>query len=106
MAEARLPALYDDTVIVDEPRVHTQIYDSTLKSPAIPLWDRFAITLGFLSGAPTDAIAFSIAAGCRWAIGLASDAAKNSSGHSIIWLSPMDVPYRRQIAAWWIGGPQ
>lgn len=98
----RLPALYDDTVIVDEPRVHTQIYDSTMRSPAIPLWIRFAITAGFLYGAPTDAIAVSLAAGCRWKIGSAAE----STGHSVIWLLPMDVPYEAQIAAWWIGGPQ
>lgn len=106
----RLSNLYedaDDTDVVDEPRIFTQVgYGPPPKSPATALLEYFPITIGFLNGAPTDVIAFSIAAGCRWAIGPASDAANNSAGHSIIWLSPLDAPYKRQIAAWWIGGPK
>lgn len=99
-----LPTLYDMTVLDDEPHIPTQIYDQPLKQPAESLWSRYRITAACLlnAGIPVDLIAISIAAGCRWEIGPAVLA----ESHTVIWLLDLSIPYERQIAAWWVGGPR
>lgn len=62
---------------------------------------RFPIAAGCLLGAPTDVIAESISRGCKWTVGPAVLA----SGHTVIWLLGLEVPYRDQLAAWWVAGP-
>jgi len=86
----------DDEVAV--PRELTRSYDRPVRPPATPQidWRRHPITAGFCAGTLVDDLADSIARGDTWRVGLARDA----SGARVIWLSQIDVPYDRQIAAW------
>lgn len=88
-----------DCVVEDDPYgapVVTRTYDHTLRAPALPVYERWPLLFGFLAGAPTDVIADGLARGECWMIGPAPMAA----GKSAIWLRPLDVAYRDQIAAW------
>lgn len=80
------------------PREPTRSYDRLVRPPATPQidWRRHPITAGFCAGTLVDDIADSIARGDAWRVGPARDA----SGTRVIWLSQIDVPYNRQIAAW------
>ena len=82
---------------------NTMTMPPLLRPPSMPVISarRFPITLGFLNGAPTDDIAGGISIGERWLTGPAPYA-----GPSAIWLSPLDLPYRDQIAAWRANIPQ
>lgn len=91
----------DPTVVVEIPREPTRVYDLTLRQPALPVADRFPIMTGFEVGAHVDLIADSIASGGSWRVGRAREAVAD---RAVIWLSPLDVPYDRQLAAWWVGG--
>lgn len=103
-----LPKLYvdNDQVLGDLEDLfghNTMTMPPLLKPPSMPVINarRFPITIGFLNGAPTDDIAGGIAIGERWMTGPAPYA-----GPSAIWLSPLDLPYRDQVAAWRAKGPQ
>lgn len=82
--------------------VQTRIYDHTLRTPAASLGERWPITRALELGARVAVISASIAAGGLWIVGPATQA----DDSTMIWLSPLDVPYERSIAAWWVGGPR
>jgi len=86
---------------VRDPADITQLYDLTLRQPALPLAERWPIVAGLDAGAPVDMIAGSLAAGWEWRTGPAA----NARGPAVVWLSPIDVPYEHQLAAWCVGGP-
>jgi hypothetical protein len=109
----------DETQIVDDPgeitriydhrdeatvpvrREVTRVYDQGLRAPAVSVGARFPIMRAFELGAVTDIIAASLAAGGRWRIGPAHEA----ESHTAIWLLDLNVPFGKQLAAWWVGGP-
>jgi hypothetical protein len=94
---SRLPVLYDyEDDPVQAPRVNTRIYDHTLRTPALPIYERWPVLIGWHNGAPVDQIADGLARGEHWVVGPAPMAV----GKSAIWLRSLDVPYRDQIAAW------
>lgn len=88
-------ALLDDDGVSREP---TRSYECLVRPPATPQvdWRKHPITAGFCAGTLVDDIVDSIARGDEWRVGPARDA----SGTRVIWLSRIDVPYDRQIAAW------
>jgi hypothetical protein len=77
-------------------REGTRDLDMTLRQPAE---SHYFVRAGFESGAPTDVIADSIAAGEEWVVGPAY-LAGNTWTFAIISLSDPDVPFERRIAAW------
>jgi hypothetical protein len=116
-----IPVLYDDDKIVIDPddpepndpdtavlsrtmlgipmqigREGTRDMDMTLRHPAE---SHYFVRAGFESGAPTDVIADSIAAGEEWVVGPMCLAGDNWT-FAIICLSDPDVPFERRIAAW------
>ena len=99
---ARLPKLYDDDndrIVVDldgAPLRPTRQLDLTLRTPAPKLIERWPLTTGFLEGAPVGPIADGIARGERWMVGPAPFAPLGD----VVWLRPLDLPYRDQLAAW------
>lgn len=88
-----------DVVVIDPRTDLTCIYDLTLRQPAAPIAERWPLLGGFEVGARVGVIAISLARGERWTVGPATEA----SGPAVIWLSPLDVPYDQQMAAWWVG---
>lgn len=107
-----LPLMYQyepDVEIVDDPfhpgnpRVVTRVMGDVVRPPAPPLFplDRFPVVNGLYNGARVDLIADSIANGERWIVGPAA-----YSGPSAIWLTPIELPYRDQVAAWRARGPR
>lgn len=91
----------DEAMTIQVPREVTRVYDQGLRAPAVSIGSRFPVMRAFELGALTDVIAASLAAGGRWKVGPASEA----EGHTAIWLLDLDVPFGKQLAAWWIGGP-
>ena len=86
----------EDTLVDDERHEVTLVYGLTAsRRPAVPEQYRWMITVGCLNGAPTDIIAFSIAAGERWMIGPA-----RSAPRAAVWLCNVNTPISAQIAAW------
>lgn len=114
MTVIRLPRLHDppDKIIVDpgpddnDGGGGTILQFVLLRPPAMPEINKhkFPVTIGFLDGAPTDQIAHSLAIGEVWLIGPAPYAPCGPGGDAI-WLSPIDLPYRDQVAAWRPRGP-
>ncbi len=88
-----------DVVVREASDDITRLYDLTLRQPALPLAERWPMVAAFDSGVATDLVAFSLALGHCWQIGPATEA----TGPTVIWLTPLELPYEHQIAAWWLG---
>lgn len=104
----KLPRLHQDTPdvhVLDEmvleasgrvwPSEVTKIYDHTLRAPAPAIYERWPILRGFDNGAPVEFISEGLSLGECWIVGPAPLA-----GRCAIWLLPLEIPYRDQLAAW------